>query len=308
MSPLEALEVVGLEPGKPYAAAQVDQAVSKADILALNRFRHSHDPKEQEQARQTLALVKEAERVLKGCTVGGVLNVKPLKSASGVSTRKVPGRPQKVGAPSAAATPQGRPSAAPRPSATPVRVRVSQVWPMVLKALRATGDLLFFFWWALTIPVRLFVQRKLVAFAVSFLLVSGVLWCSWTFLTGGALGVSQTVESVSGWVNNTLAGLIEGHGGKTEQRANQEKTRLILEIDQAMELRLDGKPVLPGRDSALLISNGEHSIELRRRTDGQRVYSGTLCFPAGGSLRVVCQGTKSGHPDVALDVQARPPY
>jgi len=75
-----------------------------------------------------------------------------------------------------------------------------------------------------------------------------------------------------------------------------------------MELRLDGKPVLPKQDSALLVSNGEHSIELRRQSDRQRLYSGTLCFPAGGSLRVVCNSTTAGSPEVTLDTQTRPSY
>jgi hypothetical protein len=299
MTPIEALEVVGLRPGKRYTATQLDQAVRQAESLALVRIRHARTSKDQDQAMQELPVIKEAEKVLQGCLVGGVLCVKPQKAKAGVSRSKVPGH-------RTTATRRQVAPVATRPSGARSAKGFIQVQPMLLQAFKAARDLLFFSWWALTLPVRFLSQRRLVASAVSFLLVSGTLWCSWTFLSGGAIGVSQTAESLSGWLDYTLVGLVTGQRKAAERHSSLDQTHLILDLEEGAQLRLDGRMVPEGSRS-LVVSNGKHSIELTQNS-GQSLCVGTLCFPAGGSLQVVSHGTPSGQPEAALQVQAPPPY
>jgi hypothetical protein len=303
MTPLEALGIVGLEPGKRYTAAHLKHAVEQEETRALRRFRHPGigAAKGQEQAMQAFPLIAEAEKVLKGCMVGGILCVPSARTASTASTTRVPGRPRAT-----AARPKAAPAAARRQSTPRAGMGTHQVWPMFFKGFRAARDLLFFSWWALTLPVRLLAQRKLVSVALSFLLVSGTLWLSWAFLTGGALGVSQTAETISGWLDNTLVGVVTGQRNAHGPHAGQDNTHLSLDLDAGMHLWLDGKPVPAGK-SSLVVSDGQHSIELKE-SNGQRLCSGTLCFPAGGSWQIVCHSAPSGRPEVALQVQARSYY
>ncbi len=158
MSPLEALQILGLKPGRTYSARQLEETVTQTERRELAVFRHpGGDLERHEQARKSLSLVSEAGRVLRAEVKNGKLLVKGQRARSSASQRAASGKSvARRTVHSAAASAVARSSAATR--AAPGFPGAAAMLKTALIALR---DLLVVTWWLLTCPVRFLVERKL---------------------------------------------------------------------------------------------------------------------------------------------------
>ena len=197
MSPLEALMILSLKPGRAYSAAQFEEAVTQAEKTILPIFRHpGGDLERHEEARKKLSLVSEAGRVLRAEIKNGKLLVKPRKAAPSASRRVASGK-------SAARRNVHSAALAAGPSAVATRAAPSSpaAWTMFKTTLRALRDLLVVAWWLLTCPVRFLVERKLVRSAASLALTAVLIWLSLSFLTGGVQAITSQVRAICEVVN-----------------------------------------------------------------------------------------------------------
>ena len=196
MSPVEAIQILGLRVGKTYTSGQLEDALTRAQGAALSIMRYSGgDIQRQEQAGKRLSLIGEASKVLKGEVRNGKLVVRRQPaipaSAGAVSSR----RPRiRQAARRAAPAPVTGGTAANGPSAKAILQQgVSALWNLAVVV-----------WWLVTFPIRALIRKRLVRSAVALLLVAILLWLSWTFLTGGIRALALNVQAVCEALNRLL--------------------------------------------------------------------------------------------------------
>jgi len=196
MSPLEAILILGLKPGRTYTASELEAALSEATRRELAAFRYPQgDLSRQDQSIEKLRLLTEAGRILRAQLKNGKLRIEAQKPAPGVSRSiaSVSGLPQGI----AATARRVAPSAA-------TRGRSPSALTMLKTTLRALRDLSLVSWWLLTCPVRFLIEHKLVRSAVSFILVAILIWFSWKLLTGSIQALTSHVRAVCEAVNSFI--------------------------------------------------------------------------------------------------------
>ena len=290
MSPLEALQVLGLKPGKRYPAEKISKVAQQAVAVALIPFRFRTSPQQQEEARKKLAEVKEAKKTLECCASGGVVYVKKQAVAPAVSPP-----------PAAAATP-ARPchravhSLAMRKTASSARGSLSKVLSVpgsvtrhqiTKKLVSATGNTLYVLWFFLTWPVRLFVQRRLWAGATSTVLTAALIWLCYSFVTGGVLGITSRLRSASENFNQVLVRSLKGRRSGSRHNPQSQETVFCVNGNTSMVVYLDGTAVIGSSSSVRKnVRRGTHKIEMH--DEKGEIYSTKVDFPAGGTVTVEC--------------------
>jgi len=194
MSPIEALAVLGLKPGRRYTEQKLNAVVTAHKIQAQNAYRSAATVHQQEAAIQMMQQISEAASALRACVKHGVLYV-PRMRAPAARTR-VARQSRAVGS-------------VPIPASTTATTAGFDAWSMLKTAFRAVRDLLIVAWWLLTRPVKLLIERKVVRSAASFVLVAILIWLCWTLLTGSIQALSSRVQALCEAVNGFLTKAIK---------------------------------------------------------------------------------------------------
>ena len=302
MSPMEAIQIIGLQPGLSHSDRAVDQAVTQAEIQAQNAVRFSATPQEQDGHIQRLQKIQEAANILRSRFGGGCVCIQgamPGRTTAPKVRAPRPSRPRTF--------PKRRPSLAHqlhRLSAAGPRHLPSSATPrqVVGRLGRIMRDGLFVLWYILTWPIRLVLQRKLWKAAFMALLVAGVLWLCILLVAVGIVGLAARVRAATQSINRTPVSII-GRAKSHSTSRSERKALLYADLAPSMTVWLDGQR-LSSADGALdkEVKGGTYEIQVKEAA--KILYRTGLHIPPGADVRLRSLGSvRNPHIQLTVEVQ-----